>query len=176
MLRGYLTAGCDLQTIGTLLRNCILGGPDLYEERRKRRDRTNAKLKSAIKGLAAAAEFYRDWGQLADAARMETEKARFDEFLVRAKKAFETKRLGALNAKELPVALIFLAVLDDYIMAKTTRHPAARELSWLMEAIFVALGHPKEDVDPNLLAIKLKQFRERNPHIAREIAAYATQI
>ena len=176
MLRKYSAAGCDLRVIVSHLENYLLSGPfhlgglNLHEERRKRRDRTNADLKCAIKGLAAAVRFYRDFGgQLADAERMETEKARLERYLVRMKKTnpFDTKKLGALNARELPGELIVLAELEDYIAKCTgTRHP--KELAWLVEAALASIDRlPDSGVDPEILAKRLKEFRERNPNLPR---------
>jgi len=178
ILRRYIRAGCKLKMIGAFLREYLHGGPHLYEERRKRRDRAINKAQQAIKGFVAATDFYRDLGRLLDAARMEFEKSRFENFLVREKqtKPLDTKKLGALHAKELPGALIYLVELQEYVAARTGTLPTPQEMAWLVEAILTAFDHPKKDVDPNLLATRLKQFRARNPMLTHNISAAVRQI
>jgi hypothetical protein len=177
MLREYSAGGCDLRVIMGHLESYLsgppfnLGGLDLHEERRKRHDRTEANLKCAIKGRVAEIEFYRDGRQLADVRRAEAEKIRLEEYLVRVKetKAFDTKKLGAVNAKELPGERIVLVELDDYITKCTGGPTPPRELAWLVEAALWSIGWLPEDasIDPEILAKALKEFRLRNSSLTR---------
>jgi hypothetical protein len=175
-----LKGGCTLQNVGALLRNGLEErASSLYEGRRERGDRSITTLQNGVKTLTALADFYRREGQLKEAARMETEKSYAEELLVRAdaKETYDTKRLGALHGKMLPLAPMVLAVVDDYIATKTGAHPTPKEMAHLAEAILYAYDRlPDDGVDPDLVAKKIKQFRERNPWLASQIAAHARRI
>lgn len=130
-----------------------------------RRDQAQKKrkLESAISGLHVIKESAQRSGQTEAAEDWESGESQLLETL-REVKRDSTKTLGALKTKILPFAPLYLVCLEEYIAAKTGRKPQPRETAHIVSALLMGFDrYPKDGVDPDLLAKKLKRFRERNP-------------
>ena len=130
-----------------------------------RRDQAQKKrkLESAISGLHVITESAQRSGQTEAAEDWASGESQLLETL-REVKRDSTKTLGALKTKILPFAPLYLVCLEEYIAAKTGRKPQPRETAHIVSALLMGFDrYPKDGVDPDLLAKKLKRFRERNP-------------
>jgi len=127
-------------------------------------------LGCAISGLRTAANIARRSGETEAATRWDSDADQFQEILRFVECDSRAKTLGALRSKKMPGALLYLASLEEYIIAKTGTAPRPTETAHIVCALLTGFDrYPDAGIDPDLLARKLKGFRKRNPLYIQEI-------
>jgi len=156
---------CNLGVMAMIVLQCFEYGEQNYSRMAAEDKQTKDELECIVLGFQLAAK----WGRrqpesVDDAIRWESEAAKFGEILRLKGSDSRPKMRGALRGKQLPGAILYLVVLEEYITAKTGARALPNKMVQVIHALLAGFKkHTDISIDQELLAKRITRYRKDNP-------------